>query len=150
LKKRVEIVELVIKVKRLRKDPDVRIWEWILDLIRHLKAEGMSSEETDVDGRGAVYRVKIMPWRRAGIADVMDIIDAERKDEVKNWKKQGASPFRRLRDKERQLISGRRYVESLPRALYEAEWLSKPTNAVRVNVSKETFEWLSVVTRASH
>jgi hypothetical protein len=150
LKNRVEIVELVIKVKRLRKDADVRIWEWIRDLLRHLKAEGMSSEETDVDGTEVVHWVKIMLWRRAGIADIMDIIDAERKDEVKNWKKQGASPIRRLRDKERQLISSRRYMDSRPRALYEEEWLSKPTNAVRVNVSKETFEWLSVVTRASH
>jgi hypothetical protein len=68
----------------------------------------------------------------------------------RNWKKQGAKSIRRLRDKERQLISSRRYVDSLPSALYEAEWLSKPANAVRVNVSRETFEWLSIVTRASH
>jgi hypothetical protein len=144
---RVDVVELVIKVKRASEDADVKVWEWIRNLLLHLKADNMSSDETDVGEGKTIYRVKIMPWRRKGVVEVMDLIDAQKLRNAEIWKQRGAKPLTRLRGNAANLISTRRHVDKLPRALYEAEWLNVPSNSVMVNVSKEEFAWVQVLVR---
>lgn len=144
---RITIVEFVIKVKQARKDKDVNIWEWILDLLHFLKADGMSSDESDVEGGNVVFQVKIVPWRREGVAEIMDLIDAQKLTNAKTWRQQGAKPVPRLPRNVTKLISTRRHVDDLPRALYNAEWLSVPANSVVVQVSKEAFGWVEVLAR---
>jgi hypothetical protein len=146
---RVKVVELLIKVKRASKDPgstkELEALEWIHKVLRHLKADGMSSEETDNEGVTVVYRVKVMPWRRQGVVDVMEIIDNHKGAQSLVWTPCGQKPAKRIRNNLTSYVSARRHVSSLPRALYDAEWLGKPSNSVTVNVSKEDFQWMQVL-----
>src|SRR5262245_23771102 len=144
---RVEVAELVIKVKRAKEDEDVKVWEWMLRLLQTLRADGMSSDETDKEEGHDIYRVRIMPWRREGVVHVMDVLDAQKLKNSKLSKAQRARPVKRLRGTEAQRISSRRYVNNLPRPLYNAEWLNVPANSVVVEVSKDMFEWVQVLVR---
>ena len=148
---RIKVIELLIKVKRVSKDPgtanQLEVLEWILKVLRYLKADGMSSEDTDKEGGTVVYRVKLMPWRRQGVVDVMKILDNHKDAQSLAWTPRGQKSAKRIRNNLAEHLSTRRHVSSLPRALYDAEWLSKPSNSVTVNVSKEDFQWMQVLLR---
>src|ERR1700690_1697220 len=78
---------------------DVKIWEWLLQLIQYLGADGMSSEESgvEVNDEGIaqkVYRVKIMPWRR-NINQELAIIDKARLQDKDLYSEAGAKPVPR-------------------------------------------------------
>src|SRR5882762_1632341 len=73
-----KIVERIIEVKAQQTDNEVEIWRWLLALLNLYGAEGMSLDETDVEGMETVYRVKILVWRR-NIDKYLDCIDNERK-----------------------------------------------------------------------
>ena len=133
-------------MKHARNDDDTAAWEWVLSVLHHLQADGMSSEESDKEG-SEVYRVRIVPWRRQGVVELMELIDGQKKEQQKVWKSRGAKPVPRLRGSAAKLISTRRHVDNLPRALYNAEWLSMAVNSVMVNVSKDDFDWLQVMVR---
>ena len=148
---RIKVVELLIKVKRVSKDPSttnqLEVLEWILKVLRYLKADVMSSEDTDKEGGTVVYRVKVMQWRRQGVVDVMKILDNHKDTQSLAWTPRGQKSAKRIRNNLAEHLSTRRHVSSLPRALYDAEWLSKPSNSVTVNVSKEDFQWMQVLLR---
>ena len=50
-------------------------WTWPKELLEHLQTEGMSSDESDVDGYLVAYRVKTTPWRHPDISLYMESID---------------------------------------------------------------------------
>src|ERR1700722_4167495 len=75
--RRTHIVEYMIKLKAGNKDNDLEVWKWFTSILEYLGPDGMSSDESSMEGVETVYRVKRLPWRR-DIAGYMDIIDGQR------------------------------------------------------------------------
>ena len=96
-KSRVVIVERVIEVKAADKDRDgdLHIWKWLLELLQWYQSDGMSSEDTDTDNAGTIYRVKILVWRR-NVDKYVQMIDNERRLSADIFPASGAKPIARL------------------------------------------------------
>ena len=110
-----------------RQTGDTVTWTWLKELLEHLQAEGMSSDESDVDGYLIAYRVKTTPWRHPDISLYMERID-------------NTKPVERIRDDT--LISTRPHANGLPEVVYDPEWIWQRTNDMPLRVSEEPFRWL--------
>jgi hypothetical protein len=142
--KRVNTVEWLIKLKSDDPTSDVEVWRWLLKLLLHLRSDGMSSDDT-TKGDETVFRVRILIWRREEIDGLMELID---KQQVKNRQirtPQGAKAVPRLRNA-RAPFSTRRHVDGLPESVYSAEWKAARGHEVLLNVSREQFQWVQVMT----
>lgn len=122
----------------------LRIWEWLFEVIERLGVDGMSSDESDIDESTArpVFRVKVMTWRR-DIEAYLKIVDEQRND-PEIFKPQGSLGEVRHRSAYNNR-SSRRPVSGLPRAFYDDTWfesMSEERRFLTVNVSEEEFEWL--------
>jgi hypothetical protein len=141
-------VERVIEVKSADQnaEKEQKIWRWLLSLLQWYGAEGMSSDETSVEGMETVYRVKILVWRR-NIDKYLDYIDCERKLPTQAlFSRSGARPVKRIRAEDN-LISSHSAVPGLPDELYDAEWLQEQDEHYRkvtLCVSREQFEWMNI------
>jgi len=128
------------------------LWEWLKEVILRLGIDGMSSEESDVDQNAvgvevAIYRVKILAWRRK-MDDELALIDQARKYAVKNGPR-GTRPVDRRRSNIN-AASSRSPVPGLPEALYDSNWLSTRTREYKeltLKVTKEEFRWLKLSRR---
>jgi hypothetical protein len=95
----------MIEQESLKKTGDLVTWIWLKELLEHLKAEGMTSDESDVDEYQVVHRVKVKPWRHPDITLCMESID-------------NTKPVERIRDGK--LISTGPHVDGLPQAFYDS------------------------------
>jgi hypothetical protein len=129
----------MIELESSKKKGDTVTWKWLKGLLEHLQGEGMSSDESDVDGYQVVYRVKTRPWRHPDIEMCMESIDEQRIG-VLSFSRKGSKPVKRIRDDT--LISTRPHVDGLPEALYDPQWMKQPANEICLQVSKEPFQWL--------
>jgi hypothetical protein len=127
-------------------DSDAEVWRWLGQLLGHLKADGMSSDESATEGQEAVYRVKIIVWRHQEVDGYMDIIDHQRLVDAEIWTPRGAKPGKRLRGA-RHLKTTRHYVDGLPDCLYDEEWKDGLVQRLTLNVSQEDFQWVQIMTR---
>ncbi|KAF8229327.1 hypothetical protein L208DRAFT_1286891, partial [Tricholoma matsutake] len=68
----------MIQLKHEEGATDVSTWQWMEWLLRHLGKDGMSSDESDIEGEldMTVFHVKMMPWRH-NIDKELDIIDKQ-------------------------------------------------------------------------
>jgi hypothetical protein len=141
-------VERVIQIKTAEHNTvkEAKIWRWLLSLLKWYGAEGMSSDETSVEGMETVYRVKVLVWRR-NIDKYLDNIDNERKLPTQElYSHSGAKPAKRIRS-ETNLISNRSPVPGLPIALYDNDWveaLDEHYRQMTLCVSREQFEWMNI------
>src|ERR1700726_615300 len=87
----------MIRLKANDPESDLEAWRWLGQLLEHLRADGMSSDESSVEGLETVYRVKIFIWRRREVDQYMDIIDRQRLVDADIWARQGSKPMKRLR-----------------------------------------------------
>jgi hypothetical protein len=124
-------------------DGDVHVWEWLLELLHRYGSDGMSSDETDTDGTGTRYRVKLLVWRR-NVDEYVDMIDDERKLSADIFPGSGAKPVKRLRSPQN-LESSRLPPPDLPTALFDPDWFEEVDDDYRqitLNVSREDFRWI--------
>ena len=140
-------MERVIEVKAAgQNNKEEIIWRWLLALLQWYGAEGMSSDETSVEGMETVYRVKILVWRR-DIDTYLDYIDFERKHPTQGlFSRSGATPTKRIRSEEN-IISARTPVPGLPTELYDSEWfeeLNENYRQLTLCVSREQFECMNI------
>lgn len=112
------------KMRMIRDDPrgDLKIWKWLLELVRTLGTDGMSSEDTDHEGGYTVYRVKHLGWRRK-MEDYLDLIDAERQVPDGKYSRAGSDSRRRIRDDHND-NSDRKPAKCLPINLYNQDWIA--------------------------
>ena len=144
--RRTRIVEYMIKLKADDKDNDLEVWEWFASILGHLGPDGMSSDESSVEGVETVYRVKRLPWRRE-VAGCMDIIDGQRHKDSDIFATQGTKPIKRVRGTANPQ-STRAAVRQLPHPFYDDDWFDG-LNANRqstLDISDEAFEWYNVTT----
>jgi hypothetical protein len=68
----------MVQLKREEGATDVAAWKWMEQLLQYLGEDGMSSDESDVEGEldTTVFRVKTMLWR-CNIDRELDIIDKQ-------------------------------------------------------------------------
>src|SRR3981189_2557026 len=109
----------MVELKNEEGSCDVKIWEWLLQLIKYLGADGMSSEESgvEVNDEGIVekvYRVKIMPWQRI-IDQELAISDKARLQDKDLYWEAGGRPGPRNASEQRR-FSSRQPLCNLPRS----------------------------------
>jgi hypothetical protein len=124
---------------------DLPLWEWLQDLLTRLGPDGMSSEESSIEGIQTVYRVKVVEWRR-NIDKELDILDEQRLLDTDIFSPQGSKPVTRIRG-DRNPRSERHPVCGLPEALYDKQWLEgQSENYCRMTlcVSQEQFRWFKI------
>ncbi|KAF8573822.1 hypothetical protein K439DRAFT_1624785 [Ramaria rubella] len=144
---RVQTVQATIVLKRADGEPDVQIWRWLEKLLFLLGVDGMSSEESATENDiETVYWVKILTWRR-DIEKELRIIDHKRMLDSEIFSPQGAKPVTRVRGTGNP-VSTRDMVRGLPWILYDDAWYDRTPSdyqEVTLAVSKEQFQWLSIL-----
>jgi hypothetical protein len=137
---------IVIKSKEKDEKGDLAVWKWLLDLMQWYGAEGMSSDESSVQGMQTVYRVKILVWRR-NIEEYLKLIDNQRMQiEQQICHTSGKMPTPRIRTGDL-LKSTHDPVVGLPAELYDEEWfkmLDENYRQLTLSVSKEQFTFLKI------
>lgn len=139
----------MIQLKEGEGDPDkdLHFWKWALEVIKRLKAEGMSSDESGGENLGVerVYRVKIVVWRRR-MEDILELVDRGRRDRG-IFSLCGSTGVTRLRCPAGSTDwpkSTRDVAESLPYIFYDEDWFTSVGTAARqatLHVSREEFKW---------
>jgi hypothetical protein len=142
----VDTVEWIIQVKSHDPTSDVEVWRWLLKLLLLLRSDGMSSDDTSTEGDETAFRVRILIWRREEIDGLMELIDKQRAKNRQIRTPQGAKAVPRLRNA-RAAFSTRRHIDGLPESLYNPEWKAAHGHEVLLNVSREQFQWVQVMTR---
>ena len=117
---------------------------FIGQLLRHLRAQGMSLDESSVEGLEIVYRVKILSWQRPEIEGYMDIIDHQQLKDEDIFACQGSKLVKRHCGPQNP-ISTRRHDGGMPEAIYEPNWKGKNLHALTLSVFKEQFEWVRII-----
>jgi hypothetical protein len=128
---------------------ELKCYQFLADLVNSLGTDGMSSEDTDVEGMQRLYRVKTLLWRREDVDKYLDIVDAVRGDPKSGFADQGSKPIARARGP-RNPKSIRDPPQELPAILYNEEWLHSKGDYYAegvLHVSKERFEWLDIVSK---
>ena len=137
---------IVIKSKEKNEEGDLAVWKWLLDLIQWYGAEGMSSDESSVEGMQTVYRVKILVWRR-NIEEYLKLIDNQRMQIGQQvYHTSGKTPTLRIRTGDL-LKSTHDPVVGLPAELYDEEWfkaLDENYRQLTLSVSKKQFKFLKI------
>jgi hypothetical protein len=136
----------MIKHKEANKASDLASWKWLSAVVDRLGTDGMSSDDSSMEGVETVYRVKNMAWRR-DINRYLDIIDDERKENSDIYCPQGAKPIKRIRG-HRNPVSTRAPVQELPRTFYDDDWYgldSEEHRLLTLNVSEEAFTWFNLL-----
>jgi hypothetical protein len=143
--RRVAIVHYMIELTAEDDKSEVEQWKWLLKLLSFLTADGMSSDESETGVNGKIYRVTVMAWRSDVITKYMDHIDGQQYVGDKAGRSmRGAVP--RPRERGGENVSSRKHVTRLPRELYNDRWFGKQRK-VTVNVSREKFQWATIVAR---
>ncbi|KAK7059493.1 hypothetical protein R3P38DRAFT_3167899 [Favolaschia claudopus] len=147
LDRRKGLVEKQITLKMMKRDPDLKTWEYLKVLLKWLGVAGMSSEDPDSRDVGGivrvVYTVRICLWRHPNITEYLQMIDKTEK------RKANACPR----------VTGTAYGRSdapigLPLKMYNPKWLDEkkevfPAFEEVLEVSQEAFDFLVVATSNS-
>ncbi|KAJ7334611.1 hypothetical protein DFH08DRAFT_813688 [Mycena albidolilacea] len=119
---------------------DVATWRRLLEMVKHLGQQGMSSEEEDEvqvdDAKVLIYKVKVCIWRKPRVVEYLRFVDAQTGLFKKH--QQGPTPTSRIRSGAPGTSEA---LCGLPKSLYSGEWLKKasPAYLKELKVSKEVF-----------
>ncbi|KAG2744761.1 hypothetical protein P692DRAFT_20877833 [Suillus brevipes Sb2] len=136
--RRATVLDHLVKYKTDENEEDLPAWQWLQKLVMTLGDAGMSSEESDVKNDiEMVLRVKNMTLRRA-IEQELDIINHQRMVDDDIFAPQGSKPMKRICSSGNPKTS-RTEMDSLPKALYNKEWLAGLTKRQieRLSISDE-------------
>jgi len=137
-----KVIELEIAVKRETEAEDLQSWIYLRDLIIALTPDGFSSDQTGTRNGQVVYYVKVVTWRNEELVKFMETLEKARVEDRDLWDPRGGMPGQRLRRYTGSaIVSKRRVVQHLPRALYSETWLNNGGNALRVKVDAGAFQW---------
>lgn len=110
---------MILYTKGRQAVAEMHVWVALYDMIRHLGADGMSSEEEGIDqSRHRVRMVHLCIWR-ADIVPHLCLVDRVRIAHSDLFAKQGAKPLPRVRSK----VAGRSPAPpKLAKLLYSSTW----------------------------
>ncbi|KAJ7501277.1 hypothetical protein B0H11DRAFT_2224622 [Mycena galericulata] len=138
---RVGTITATIEIKSGERNAgDIKTWERLLEMIEHLREQGMSSEEEDEiemdDIKVCIFRVKLCVWREPRVVEYVRFVDAQ--TALFKKKQRGPIPASRIRS---DAPGSSKAPCGLPKSLYNGEWLKKSTPAYlkELKVSKEEF-----------
>lgn len=124
------------------KKGDDKIWKWLKSFIETLGEAGMSSDESDTEGKWAPLVARVMPWRRS-CEKYMDLVDSEH-FEGDLFEAKGHLPADRIwRPGSRK--SSRKVPKGLPALIYNLTWVNSLDERRKPHVyqlSAEEFTWL--------
>ncbi|KAJ7085091.1 hypothetical protein C8R44DRAFT_752987 [Mycena epipterygia] len=144
---RERIVEFVIRLKAGTRAPDLEAWKRILQMLKYLGNDGMSSEEEfEKDDRGTrlyVFKVKVYVWRAVEVGKYLRLVDTM--GDKLAVRKKGPRPLPRERDGTRSVSAA---PKGLPECFYDAGWIKRESEASPVfyedlEVSEEAFYLLA-------
>jgi hypothetical protein len=145
-KARKNVAQVHLDLLKARHGELVWAWEWILQVLNRLTADGMSSDETDAELGYNSVRVKISYWRR-DLVKLFEFLDSQKEENATLFGKrdsdcrQGPAPYRRVRDKTGGNRSRRAALQNLPRVLYDEGWLAENHQVKMLHFSPDRFEW---------
>jgi len=125
---------------------DTSIWEYLVNLVKTLSEQGMSSEESEDEMNQMIepaYRPRRLPWRW-DIKDKLVILDDQQHLDQDVFKKSGAKPVTRLWC-HRNMHTNRPHVSGLPRSFYKRSRLDKQTECFverTLQPSEKLFHWM--------
>jgi hypothetical protein len=137
---------------------DQHRWEVILDTLKALNIDGMSSDESDKDDNTheETLNASVLLWRR-DLDQFFDVIDLYRWMAGGAFDNEGTKPRRRFRGNrvtarlgvvhDGPRVSERNLVLGLKRSFYDSEWLGSRTIAYVQNVVRpvnEAWEWVNI------
>ena len=102
----------------------------------------MSLDDTDTDGMGIIYQVKILVWHR-NIDPYVQMIDDERTQSADIFAKSGTKSVTHVRSPDNP-ESNRHAPPELPVTLFNSDWLKEVDDDYRqitLRVSKDDFPW---------
>ena len=114
------------------------VWSFLNTVVRTLGTEGMSSDDSDMEDMVAVYRTRLMPWRR-DISKELTIIDEQHFKDHQIFSK-GAKPAKRTSS---MLPSSRGAMKGLPMSFYDADWMGT-NNTNKAFPTDEQFLWMHI------
>ncbi|KAF8583368.1 hypothetical protein K439DRAFT_1617577 [Ramaria rubella] len=97
--RRIKTAESMVALKKDAGATEAIIWQWLLDMLKTLGQDGMSSEESDNDTNDSIHSVlrpKNLPWRR-NIKEELKILDDQRHLDQDICAPQGAKPVQQIR-----------------------------------------------------
>lgn len=133
--RRIATCEKEIQIGKQVNSRDVNQWKYLLSLFTKLGPDGVSSDESGLDGDGnEVGYVRRLPWR-ADIEEHIKRVDYRGRAGIK-----GAKPMRRIRERVGR-ESQREACGGLPAALYDQAWLDQQTREAKkaLCISSEAF-----------
>ncbi|KAF8575010.1 hypothetical protein K439DRAFT_1623904 [Ramaria rubella] len=146
--RQIKTAESMVALKKDAGATEMIIWQWLLDMLKTLGQDGMSSEESDDETNDSIQSVlcpKNLPWRR-NIKEELKILDDQRHLDRDIFAPQGAKPAQRIRSP-RNPQTNRKPPAGLPTIFYDEEWLSDQTmHYVKktLKVSSAKFLWMRI------
>lgn len=139
-----ETITRTLERKKAEGATDTAIWEWLETLVITLDAEGMSSDETDIDDNtGAlVLRVRNPDWRRR-VEKEMDFVDQQRVDDKELFSNKGSKPTLRLR-KDCLGKTRRNPPTGKPKAVFDMSYLKNHKNPRKLKLSEMNMPWINI------
>ncbi|KAJ7107169.1 hypothetical protein C8R43DRAFT_963218 [Mycena crocata] len=141
LDERIAVTTSTIEIKLLDATiGDIATWQRLLEMLKHLGVQGMSSEDEDEveveDTKVRIFRVKLCIWREPTVVELLRFVDAQAA--VFKEHQRGPEPATRIRGREHG--SGKAPC-GLPQSLYNPEWLKTKSKAYikELKISKEVF-----------
>src|SRR5271168_4871142 len=98
------------------------VWDFLYKVTSFLHSEGMSSDESDQEGSGPPYYIRIREWRSRELIPYLQMIDRDRK-RVNGYRnnRPGKAPRERIR-----VVAGsmstRKVIPELPLNFYDKTW----------------------------
>ncbi|TDL13165.1 hypothetical protein BD410DRAFT_847262 [Rickenella mellea] len=138
---RLETASLIAEIKKHDNADDAGNWRWLKMMIEHLGRDGMSSDESEIEGdTEAAFYPRALPWRRE-MESELQLLDSEYLKRARARTKRGAKHIQRKRGI-RKLVSKRDPAGGLPLCLYDDDWLvSQTKRAVHSLAPTTEFKW---------
>ncbi|KAF8588788.1 hypothetical protein K439DRAFT_1613290 [Ramaria rubella] len=145
--RRIKTAESMVALKKDAGAMEAIIWQWLLDMLKSLGQDGMSSEESDDETNDSIHSVlhpKNLPWRqhRRGTENLgyQQHLDRD------IFAPQGAKPVQQIRSP-RNPQTNRKPPAGFPKIFYNEEWLSDQTMHYvekTLKVSSTKFSWMRI------
>nr|GAT43513.1 predicted protein [Mycena chlorophos] len=140
--KRKDTVKKVICILLKDNDPNVAVWRWILEMLKHLDASGMSSEEgmqSPTTQLFSHFEVLICQWREPRIEAYMKQVDAQ----TATFDKSRRGPKRAERRRPGTRFGTSSPPKGLPTGIFNASWVAEQDLSVvkQLKMSKAVFDF---------
>jgi hypothetical protein len=108
------------------------VWDFLYQVTRFLRTEGMSSDESGQEGSGPPYYIKTREWRSRELLPYLQMIDRDRKRINAYGNNRPGNPPRERQRIATANVSNRKAIPGLPLNFYDKTWYTGLSTRDRV------------------